>query len=147
MSAPLALRFSGVTDAAQAQRYVVRVRFAEALRSQSALESGDDERLHAFRLCCKRLRFAIERLEAPSPGLDRAAALLSKITDELGFAHDCAQLIDLAKETPAPLVQARAKRDRDRYVGRAARLWNQAFVGDGEFAPLAAYAGFTWSAP
>ena len=147
MSAPLALRFSGVTDGAQAQRCVVRVRFAEALRIQSALESSDDERVHAFRLYCKRLRFAIERLEAPPPGLDRAAALLSKVTDELGFAHDCAQLIDLAKETPAPLVQARAKRDRDRYVERAARLWHQAFAADGAFAPLAAYAGFSWSTP
>lgn len=144
MKEPLALRFTTVPDAAHAERYIARVRFAEALHKQSALEKGDDEAVHSFRLACKRLRFAIERIRVHAPELAPAAELLSTLTDELGWAHDCAELIDLAREVQAPLVEARAKRDRDRYVLRASRLWRHGFLESGEFAALARYAGFTW---
>lgn len=145
MKEPLALRFNTVADAAQAERHIVRVRFAEALHLQSALEKGDDEAVHAFRLSCKRLRFALERLNDRAPALKPAGKLLSMLTDELGWAHDCAELMELAGETQAPLVAERAKRDRDRYVLRAKRLWRHAFLPAGEFAELARYAGFSWS--
>ena len=128
-----------------AQRNIVRVRFAQALHQQSALDSHDDERVHAFRLACKRLRSAIERLDPQPPRVDRAEALLSRLTDELGWAHDCTQLAQLAGDCAAPLVATRARRDRDRYVLRARRLWRHAFRSSGEFAELAGYAGFTWS--
>jgi CHAD domain-containing protein len=141
------LRFSFVADAEQAQRHVVRVRFAETLQRQSSLDGDDDEALHAFRLACKRLRFALERLDSQSPDLKRAQALTTRLTDELGFAHDCAQLADLALENSAPLVAARARRDRDRYVARARRLWRHGFRTTGEFEALAEYAGFAWSLP
>lgn len=128
-----------------AQRNIVRVRFAQALHQQSALDSHDDERVHAFRLACKRLRFALERLDPQAPGIERALLLLSRLTDELGWAHDCMQLAQIALECAAPLVAVRARRDRDRYVLRARRLWRHAFRSSGEFAALAQYAGFTWS--
>ena len=147
MKEPLALRFTAVSGPAQAERHIARVRFAEALHKQSALDRGDDEAVHAFRLACKRLRFTIERFQAHRPELKPAAELLSALTDELGWAHDCAELIELAREAQAPLVAARAKRDRDRYVLRASRLWRHGFLANGEFAPLARYAGFSWSTP
>lgn len=147
MKSAAELRFASVPTAALAERHVVRVRFAEALQRQSSLGGKDDEALHAFRLACKRLRFAIERLDPQPPGFARAAALLSRLTDELGWAHDCSQLAALAGECGAPLVAARARRDRDRYALRAHRLWRHAFRNTGEFAPLAAYAGFDWSTP
>lgn len=128
-----------------AQRNIVRVRFAQALHQQSALDSHDDERVHAFRLACKRLRFALERLDPQAPGIERALLLLSRLTDELGWAHDCMQLAQIALDCAAPLVAVRAGRDRDRYVLRARRLWRHAFRSSGEFAALAQYAGFTWS--
>ncbi|HKU66728.1 MAG TPA: CHAD domain-containing protein [Candidatus Baltobacteraceae bacterium] len=139
------LRFTSVADSSQAQRHVVSVRFAETLSRQSALEADDDEALHAFRLCCKRLRFALERLDPQSPEMREARTLVGRLTDELGWAHDCAELAKLAHEHRAPLTAARARRDRDRYVARAARLWRHAFRTSGEFEALAQYAGFTWS--
>lgn len=145
MTAPLQLRFPSVETPEQAQRHVVRVRFAECLQRQHALDDGDDERVHAFRLACKRLRFALERMEPMAPELERAASLLSVLTGELGDAHDCARLAEYALEHGAPLVAERARRDRARYLSRARRLLRHAFRANGEFAPLASYAGFTWS--
>lgn len=145
MKESLALRFNAVPDAAHAERHIIRVRFAEALQRQAALEEDDDEAVHAFRLSCKRLRFALERLRERAPALKPAAKLLSLLTDELGWAHDCVELADLARETQAPLVAARAQRDRDRYLIRAKRLWRHGFLPEGEFAALARYAGFSWS--
>jgi len=147
MKSPVELQFSSVADAAQAQRHVIRVRFAEALQRQSSLDGDDDEALHAFRLACKRLRFALERLDSQSAQLKRAQTLATRLTEELCFAHDCAELAQLARENQADLVAARARRDRDRYVACARRLWRHAFRTTGEFEALAEYAGFTWSAP
>lgn len=145
MKNALELRFASISAPEQAERYVVRVRFAECLQRQSALRNGDGEAVHAFRLACKHLRFALERLQPQQPALARAQGLLSTLTDELGWAHDCVRLAELAAECNAPLVAARARRDRDRYVVRARRLWRRGFLAAGEFEPLAAYAGFTWS--
>lgn len=131
--------------AAQAQRHVVRVRFAECLQRQAALDGSDDERLHAFRLACKRLRFAIERLEPQPQGLEPAANVLSALTDELGCAHDCSELAAYAAKCEAPLAVPRLRADRDRCVIRARRLWRHGFLERGEFATLAEYAGFSWS--
>lgn len=147
MKDAIELRFSSAEDPEQAQRHVIRVRFAETLQRQSSLGGEDDEALHAFRLACKRLRFALERLDSQSPQLERAHTLATRLTDELGFAHDCAELADLARENSAPLVEARARRDRDRYVARARRLWRHGFRTTGEFQALAEYAGFSWSPP
>ena len=145
MKDALALHFSSAATPAQAQQHIVRVRFAEALARESALTQGGDEEVHAFRLACKRLRFAIERLEDADPAVQAAAKILGRLTDELGGAHDCAQLAQLASECGAPLVARRARDDRDRYVARGARLWRRAFREEGGFAALATYAGFTWS--
>lgn len=137
--------FIAIPDAQEAERHVVRVRFAEALARQSSLDGQDDEALHAFRLACKRLRFALERIEPQPSHLMDAVALLQQITDELGFAHDCAELAQLANESHAPIVAARARRDRDRYRERAKRLWRNGFAEKAALAPLASYAGFRWS--
>jgi CHAD domain-containing protein len=144
MKSALELHFGSVTNVASAERYVVRVRFAEVLQRQAALE-GDDDMLHAFRLACKRLRFALERLHEQPPEMRRAQKLIAQLTEELGGAHDCARLEALARKNGAPLTAARAQRDRDRYVDRAKRLWRQAFRSAGEFSALAQYAGFRWS--
>jgi CHAD domain-containing protein len=145
MKDPLQIRLRSMQTPAQAERHVIRVRFAECLQREPALEGDDDERVHGFRLACKRLRFALERLESPPEELERAAWLLSRVCDELGWAHDCARLAQVASECGAPAVGARALRDRARYLVRARRVWRHAFKTNGEFAPLAAYAGFSWS--
>jgi CHAD domain-containing protein len=123
-------------------RGIVRVRFAQALARQSSLEGGGDEALHAFRLACKRLRFALERIEGSE--FDAALDVLERISDDLGDAHDCSRLMRLAAECGTPLVCARAQRDRDGAITRARRNWRRAFADDGAFAALAAYGGFSW---
>ncbi len=139
------LHFASMSTTAQAERHVVAVRFAECLQRQSALEGEDDDQVHAFRLACKRLRFAIERLDAQAPQLRDTAQAVAAMTDELGLAHDCVHLARLAEKCGALLVAERARRDRARHVARARRMWRSAFRARGEFAALAAYAGFTWS--
>jgi CHAD domain-containing protein len=145
MSAPLQLRFEAIGTPADAERHVARIRFAEVLRCQAALASNDDDAVHAFRLACKRLRFSLERIQPQPDELAPAIALLRRLTDELGFAHDCAGLAELARGCEAPLVASRALGDRDRYVARAMRLWRRGFEENGAFAALASYARFRWS--
>lgn len=144
MKSALELHFRSIASVADAERYVVRVRFAEVLQRQAALD-GDDETLHAFRLACKRLRFALERMQEQTPEIRDAQKLVAQLTDELGEAHDCARLQELAREHAAPLTAARAQRDRNRHVERAKRLWRHAFRSAGEFTALAQYAGFSRS--
>lgn len=145
MNDPLQPHLRSLQTPEQAERRVIRIRFAESLQRQAALESDDDERVHGFRLACKRLRFALERLEPQPEELSRTVALLAELCEELGWAHDCARLAHFASECGAPLVAQRALRDRARYLTRARRLWRHAFKTSGEFAPLASYAGFSWS--
>lgn len=139
------IAFAGIATPDDAVRHVVRLRFAECLEKQAALSGGGDEAVHAFRLACKRLRYAVERFEQTKTMLAPAAELLSGIADELGAAHDCVVLAARAGTCGADLVTQRALADRDRYVRRAARIWKRGFEEHGAFAPLAAYTGFHWS--
>lgn len=145
MKEPREIAFAGIATPKDAIRQVVRLRFAECMEKQAALSSGDDEAVHAFRLACKRLRYAVERFEQTKTALAPAAELLAGIADELGAAHDCVVLAAHAGECGAGLVAVRALADRDRYVRRAARIWKRGFEEHGAFAPLADYTGFHWS--
>ncbi len=145
MKDPREISFAGFTGAQQAVRHLLRVRFAECLEQQSALNGDDDDAIHAFRLACKRLRYALERLPSGSADLTRVANLLEDITDELGAAHDCVVLAERAENCDADLVAARALRDRRRYLQHASRLWGRAFRSGGAFEPLATFTGFQWT--
>lgn len=137
------LTFAGVQTPQEAARFVLRIRFAEALERQGALAGDDNEAVHAFRLACKRLRYAIERFELPV--LQPAADALKRLSDELGSAHDCIVLARRAAACAADLVAERALLDRDRCVRRAAKMWRENFTQAGAFAALAEYTGFSWS--
>jgi CHAD domain-containing protein len=141
------LAFAGIASTDDAVRYLLRVRFAECLEKQRALNDSDDEALHGFRLACKRLRFAIERTRDSGIDLKPVAALLSSITDELGAAHDCVVLARRAEKCNADRVARHALQDRNRYVRRAQGLWSGAFRLEGTFAPLASFTGFRWTLP
>lgn len=141
------LRFDGAQNIEDAISLLLRVRFAECLELQPALFAEDDEAMHAFRLACKRLRFAIERFEEQLPELQPVAKFLSHMTDELGSAHDCIALGEHASKCEADIVALRARRDRDRYVAHARRVWRRAFKKNGTLSALANYAGFTWELP
>lgn len=147
MKEPREIAFAGIATPEDAVRQVVRLRFAECMEKQAALSGGDDEAVHAFRLACKRLRYAVERFEQTKATLAPAAELLSGIADELGAAHDCVVLAARAGKCSADLVAQRALAGRDRFVRRAARIWKRGFEDQGAFASLADYTGFHWRTP
>lgn len=101
---------------------VLSGRAKDCFDCERALNGGDDERLHAFRLACKRLRFSIELFERAD--LKAVAEQLSRITDELGAAHDCAVLAKRARRCEAGRVAVRAASERAPAVVRAAAIWN-----------------------
>jgi hypothetical protein len=78
--------------------------------------------------------------------LQPSAELLAELTDELGAAHDSVVLGERAERTGAHVVRFHTRQDRNRYVKRARRLWQNAFREDSPFAALATYAGYTWQA-
>jgi CHAD domain-containing protein len=143
MKAARELFFESIGNEQDAVRFVLRVRFAEALEKQSALGEDDNDAVHAFRLACKRLRYAIERFDVQT--LQRAAEALKRVTDELGTAHDCVVLARRASDCGADVVARRALFDRNRYVRRGTKAWREAFAAGGAFSALAEYAGFHWS--
>ena len=126
--------------AAEARYRILAVRTAETLASSSDFASG--ERLHAFRLATKRLRFALERFAVALPQFGTACEYLEAVGDELGTAHDLGALERLAAERGARFVHARAARDRAESIARADALWTHAVMGNGPLVPLIAYAGF-----
>jgi len=138
------IAFDGVRDCGDAIALVLRVRFAECLERNAALYGEDAEAMHAFRLACKRLRYAIERFRQEAPQLQPAAEFLACMTDELGSANDCTVLAERSERCGRSVLAALARDDRDRYVRRARRLWRRAFKRRGALVDLAQYAGFTW---
>jgi CHAD domain-containing protein len=138
--------FSAAATPEHAIREILRVRFAECLARQEVLHGEDDGEMHGFRLACKRLRFAIERFNEEHPELQPAAQVLSQMTDELGAAHDSVVLGERAKKAAADAVVFRTRQQRNRYVKRARRLWQNAFRYESPFAALAQYTGYTWAA-
>jgi CHAD domain-containing protein len=144
MKSGRAIDFAGVTDSERAIRQILRLRFAEVLERQSSLYGQNDDEMHAFRLACKRLRYAIERFEEEHPELQPATEMLQQMTDELGAAHDSVVLGGQAEKAKANITRFRTRQDRNRYVKQARRLWQQAFHRDSPFAALAQYTGFSW---
>lgn len=102
---------------------VLARRAHDCFAAEPALAGDDDERLHTFRLACKRLRFAIELFERPD--LKPLAEQLSRITDELGAVHDCAVLAKRARRSDASRVAIRAASERGPAIARARALWQQ----------------------
>jgi len=120
----------------EAIEHIFAVRFAETLTASSALNDEDDEAHHAFRLSCKRLRYAIERNEIEIFGLDRTAEWLASMTDALGEAHDAVVLQEKAKTCGADSAARSLQKMRDAAVAEARRLWTSGFEPGGAAQPL-----------
>lgn len=120
----------------EAIEHIFAVRFAEALTASAALSGEDDDAQHAFRLACKRLRYAIERNEIEIFGLNRTAEWLSSMTDALGEAHDAVVLRDEAETYGAKSAARSLLEIRDAAVEEARRLWTSGFEPGGAAQPL-----------
>ncbi|HVA38814.1 MAG TPA: CHAD domain-containing protein [Candidatus Dormibacteraeota bacterium] len=133
----------GVRDAEAARREIVRVRLAEALVRAGALEHGGARELHDLRIACKRLRYALElHRDALPAAVQGAERLLAGLQDLLGELHDCDVLLAHAERIDVTIAARVIGRDRRLLLGRARRLWREAFAERGDLTGLAAYAGF-----
>lgn len=112
----------------EAARVIVHTRLADVLSRAPALQGAEDETLHAFRLACKQLRYALERLENVSPALSRADGVLKEIAQALGASRDCVVLAKRAAACEAPHVEARALRDRAAQLAHARLVWQDSAV-------------------
>lgn len=85
----------------------------------------NQQSLHAFRIACKRLRYALERFETAEPSLHETAEQLALLQDALGEARDRDVLLAIL---PAAMTQTerRLRREREEFVERAAALWREA---------------------
>ena len=120
----------------EAIEHIFAVRFAEALTASASLNGNDNEAHHAFRLSCKRLRYAIERSELDILGLQQTADWLSSMTDALGEAHDAAVLLEEAETCGAHNAARSLENMRDAAVSDARRLWTNGFEPGGAAQPL-----------
>lgn len=115
----------------EATEHILAVRFAEALAQSPALDGEDDDAHHAFRLACKRLRYAVERSDPELLGLETTAEWLSEMTDALGEAHDAVVLRQEAADVAALKAANELHKLRDESVQRARDLWRAAFAPGG----------------
>jgi CHAD domain-containing protein len=122
-------------DAAAAMRRVASVRFAEALVLASALREGRPEELHALRIACKRLRYALERFSAAEPALGDAAARLAHVQSALGDIHDRDVLLAMLPHS-ARTTTHRLRVQRSDALVRARTMWHDAFTALGPFEGL-----------
>lgn len=119
---------------------IVSVRFAELLERSRALAAGGVEELHAMRIACKRLRYAVETFGPQLPNLSQAAQALRTMQDTLGELHDCDVLAATAARHSVDLVYARLLRDRGQLLLSARAHWKNAFRLGGNFERLILFA-------
>ena len=134
---PRSIRFAPEWTPLEAAEHIFAVRFAEVLALSAALAGEVDERHHAFRLACKRLRYAIERNDPQLLGLEGTAQWLSEMTDALGEAHDAVVLRDEALEAGASHSAASLRKHRQEALQTARSIWKTAFAPGGRAEPLA----------
>ncbi|MGA7202585.1 MAG: CHAD domain-containing protein [Candidatus Cybelea sp.] len=120
---PVLLR--GVTDGTELARRVLHTRLREVRSLAGGLERRDQRGLHAFRIACKRFRYALERFNELETPLESPAKSFALLQDALGEAHDRDVLLSIL---PAAMAQTehRIRTEREAYVDRAAVLWAQA---------------------
>ena len=101
---------------------ILETRIAEARALGNGLDGRDKQRLHDFRIACKRLRYALERFASLNPSLGELADKLASLQDALGEAHDRDVLLTILPPT-MPSTEQRLMRDREACVDRAVALW------------------------
>lgn len=126
-------------------RRVAIVRFAEVLALSPALRRGRPDELHALRIACKRLRYALERFSAFEPALHDAGVRLSQLQDTLGEVHDRDVLLR-ALPAEARNTSHRLSVQREEALGRTRALLHDAFATYGPFEGLVRFTGLGYGA-
>ncbi|MEO9170937.1 MAG: CHAD domain-containing protein, partial [Candidatus Baltobacteraceae bacterium] len=113
--------FDDVGGVDGAMRRIAIVRFAELLALAPALRRGRPDELHALRIACKRLRYALERFSNFEPALHAASVRLAQLQDTLGNVHDRDVLL-AALPGGARNTLHRIRTQRDETVARSRAL-------------------------
>ena len=101
---------------------VIATRFAEADALASELERAEPHGLHALRIACKRLRYALERFADRDERLGQIAVEFSKLQDALGETHDRDVLLTILPPTLRE-TERRLRADRAAHAAAARELW------------------------
>ena len=115
---------SGAREPHEVLQRIIAVRLAEAIALEPELATGSKVGLHAFRIACKRLRYALERFAALEPPFTKAADCLAALQDALGDAHDRDVLLAILPPSMAT-TERKLKSERHACVENATRLWSQ----------------------
>lgn len=121
---PERIALDGASDIDDVVRRVVRTRLGEVRKLAAGLELREKQRLHHFRIACKRLRYALERFDAVDPSLGTAAKHLSHMQDVLGEAHDRDVLLEILPPT-MQRTRNELQLQRERCVEEAMKLWQE----------------------
>ncbi len=119
---PRRIDLAGAKEPGEIVRRIVAARLAEARALAGELQHRRSRGLHAFRIACKRLRYALERFENLDPSLQRAAERLAGVQDALGDTHDRDVLLSILPPSMGA-TQRRLTIERESSVARAKRLW------------------------
>lgn len=131
------------TDAVM--RRIAIVRFAEVLALAPALRRGRAEELHALRIACKRLRYALERFSVFEPALHDPGVRLAQLQDALGEIHDRDVLLQTIPNSARTTVY-RLQMQRDEALARTRALLHDAFSAYGPFEGLVRFTGLGYGA-
>ncbi len=134
---------SDTFDRDAVMRRVAIVRFAELLAVAPALRRGRSAEIHALRIACKRLRYALERFSTFEPSLHDAGVRLMQMQDALGDVHDRDVLLDIVPHA-ARNTANRLHAEREDAVARARALWYDAFAAYGPFEGLMRFTGLAY---
>lgn len=121
---PKRVRLNATATTDRIVERIVAVRLAEARALAGQLQHRQSAGLHAFRIACKRLRYALERFESLDPSFEKAAIRLAQVQDELGETHDRDVLLAVLPPSMGE-TQRRLLKERDDCVTRAKRLWRR----------------------
>ncbi len=133
MVKPERVALRNAAGAADAMERILWTRLREARVLAKSLHSRDKRALHDFRIACKRLRYALDRVESPAPWVAAAGERLAQLQDVLGEAHDRDVLLEILPPTMGR-THRRLQSEREGYVDQAAALWKGAcdLVGGGD---------------
>ncbi|MBV9149919.1 MAG: CHAD domain-containing protein [Candidatus Eremiobacteraeota bacterium] len=136
-----AIPLEDVGSPKEAMRRIVTVRFCEVLTQAPALKDAKPQPLHDLRIACKRLRYTLELFGNALRECRAAERALEGLQQLLGDAHDCDILLESAQRAGAVHLAKRVRRDRERSVRRAQRLWLRSIDEHGAFASLIGLSG------
>ena len=115
----------GVADPNECISRVLEVRLSEALALAPELETGSKIGLHAFRIACKRLRYALERFTSLVPELEALAQSLALVQNSLGEVHDRDVLLAILPPSLA-VTERTLVAQRQELVEQSKALWQTA---------------------